>query len=126
MPRRRPHRRGGLREAPLQRRSAGIGRIDRWAAHSRRRRRRSVSSVPRGTRSPSSSPPRPPVLTVNEVEAMYELYKKLSFSIFKDSLIHKVVSFMLGGVPACAVQDQQRGEHHQGYDLMVAVLFCSA
>ncbi|XP_020175712.1 calcineurin B-like protein 4 isoform X4 [Aegilops tauschii subsp. strangulata] len=64
--------------------------------------------------------------TVNEVEAMYELYKKLSFSIFKDSLIHKVVSFMLGGVPACAVQDQQRGEHHQGYDLMVAVLFCSA
>ncbi|XP_073362144.1 calcineurin B-like protein 4 isoform X5 [Aegilops tauschii subsp. strangulata] len=27
--------------------------------------------------------------TVNEVEAMYELYKKLSFSIFKDSLIHK-------------------------------------
>nr|XP_045087862.1 calcineurin B-like protein 4 isoform X5 [Aegilops tauschii subsp. strangulata] len=89
MPRRRPHRRGGLREAPLQRRSAGIGRIDRWAAHSRRRRRRSVSSVPRGTRSPSSSPPRPPVLTVNEVEAMYELYKKLSFSIFKDSLIHK-------------------------------------
>ncbi|XP_073362143.1 calcineurin B-like protein 4 isoform X2 [Aegilops tauschii subsp. strangulata] len=51
--------------------------------------------------------------TVNEVEAMYELYKKLSFSIFKDSLIHKVVSFMLGGVPACAVQDQQRGEHHQ-------------
>jgi hypothetical protein len=28
-------------------------------------------------------------VSVNEVEALYELYRKMSFSIFKDGLIHK-------------------------------------
>ena len=31
---------------------------------------------------------------MNEVEALYELYKKLSFSIFKDNLIHKVIKLL--------------------------------
>ena len=33
-------------------------------------------------------------VTVNEVEALYELYKKLNFSIFKDSLIHNVIKLL--------------------------------
>ena len=35
-------------------------------------------------------------VTVNEVEAPYELYKRMSFSIIKDGLIHKVLRAMHG------------------------------
>ncbi|XP_037424282.1 calcineurin B-like protein 9 isoform X2 [Triticum dicoccoides] len=70
---------------------AGRRRKDRqMTAPSRRRRLHgSVSSTLRGMRSRPSLLPRPPMLMVNEVEELYELYKKLSFSIFKDDLIHK-------------------------------------
>ncbi|XP_044962844.1 calcineurin B-like protein 4, partial [Hordeum vulgare subsp. vulgare] len=77
---------------------AGVGRIDLWAARPRRRcfhchcrrgrrRRRSVSSA-QGYEEPTVLAAETS-FTVKEVEALYELYKKLSFSIFKDGLIHK-------------------------------------
>ena len=37
-------------------------------------------------------------VSVNEVEALFQLYKKISHSIIKDGLIHKVV---LQSAPKC-------------------------
>ncbi|KAK1699423.1 hypothetical protein QYE76_016120 [Lolium multiflorum] len=54
-----------------------------------------LSSSSKGSRRAPPGYEEPAVLaaqtsfTVNEVEALYELYKKLSFSIVKDGLIHK-------------------------------------
>ncbi|KAI5019846.1 hypothetical protein ZWY2020_044734 [Hordeum vulgare] len=78
----------------FSRRRGVLDRLSFRRSRTSRQRMGCVSSSPgRSRRAPGYEDPAvlasQTSFTVNEVEALYELYKKLSYSIFKDGLIHK-------------------------------------